>query len=34
MTALLLVEDDRELAALLDRLLADEGYDVTVAPDG
>ncbi|MGZ6793339.1 MAG: response regulator transcription factor [Mycobacteriales bacterium] len=34
MTALLLVEDDRELAGLLSRLLTDEGYDVTVAPDG
>jgi two-component system response regulator QseB len=31
---LLLVEDDRELATLLTRLLTDEGYDVTVAPDG
>ncbi|BEP12904.1 response regulator transcription factor [Acidothermaceae bacterium B102] len=32
--AVLLVEDDRELADLLERLLTDEGYDVTVAPDG
>jgi two-component system, OmpR family, response regulator QseB len=34
MSRLLLVEDDRELAALLDGLLVDEGYDVDVAPDG
>ena len=32
--ALLLVEDDRELAGMLQRLLGGEGYDVTVAPDG
>jgi two-component system response regulator QseB len=32
--AVLLVEDDRELAALLARLLADEGYAVDHAPDG
>ena len=32
--SLLLVEDDRELAGLLQRVLAAEGYDVTVAPDG
>lgn len=32
--ALLLVEDDRELAGLLERVLTTEGYDVTVAPDG
>lgn len=31
---LLLVEDDRELAVLLERVLADEGYDVTPAADG
>jgi len=31
---LLLVEDDRELAAMLTRLLGEEGYDVTHAPDG
>jgi len=31
---LLVVEDDRDLAALLDRVLTDEGYGVTVAPDG
>jgi len=31
---LLLVEDDRELAALLVRVLAAEGYDVTSALDG
>ena len=31
---LLLVEDDRELSAMLTRLLAEEGYDVTHAPDG
>lgn len=34
MPRLLLVEDDRELAGLLDGLLAEEGYDVDVAPDG
>jgi two-component system response regulator QseB len=32
--SLLLVEDDRELAAMLTRLLAEEGYLVTHAPDG
>jgi two-component system, OmpR family, response regulator QseB len=32
--AVLLVEDDRELAGMLERLLAGEGYEVTVAPDG
>jgi two-component system response regulator QseB len=32
--ALLLVEDDRELAALLERVLVGEGYRVTSAPDG
>lgn len=31
---LLLVEDDRELADLLSRLLDDEGYDVDLAADG
>jgi two-component system response regulator QseB len=31
---LLLVEDDRDLAGLLQRVLGDEGYDVTWAPDG
>jgi two-component system response regulator QseB len=31
---LLLVEDDRELAGLLQRVLGDEGYEVTWAPDG
>jgi two-component system response regulator QseB len=34
MTSLLLVEDDRELADLLTRLLTEEAYDVTVALDG
>ena len=34
MLRLLLVEDDRELAGLLDGLLAEEGYDVDVARDG
>jgi two-component system response regulator QseB len=33
-TSLLLVEDDRELAALLTRVLTEEGYDVTAAADG
>jgi DNA-binding response OmpR family regulator len=33
-TSLLLVEDDRELAAMLTRLLGEEGYDVTHAADG
>src|SRR5439155_11777975 len=33
-SSLLLVEDDPELAGLLGRVLADEGYDVTPAPDG
>lgn len=32
--SLLLVEDDRELAALLVRVLGDEGYVVSSAPDG
>ncbi len=32
--SILLVEDDRELAAMLERLLSAEGYDVTHAPDG
>jgi two-component system response regulator QseB len=31
---LLLVEDDRELSALLERMLVGEGYDVTAATDG
>ena len=31
---LLLVEDDRELASMLARLLGEEGYAVTHAPDG
>jgi two-component system response regulator QseB len=31
---LLLVEDDRDLASLLVRVLGAEGYDTTVAPDG
>jgi two-component system response regulator QseB len=31
---LLLVEDDRELAGLLERVLTAEGYDVAPAPDG
>ncbi|HEU4948016.1 MAG TPA: response regulator transcription factor [Kribbella sp.] len=31
---LLLVEDDQELAGLLDRVLTDEGYRVTAAADG
>lgn len=30
----LVVEDDRELAALLERVLTEEGYQVTLAPDG
>ena len=34
MTTVLLVEDDRELTSLLVRVLTDEGYDVTTAPDG
>ncbi len=34
MPALLLVEDDRQLAEMLANLLADDGYDVAVAPDG
>jgi two-component system response regulator QseB len=33
-TSLLLVEDDTDLAALLDRALRAEGYDVTCAADG
>ena len=32
--SLLLVEDDRDLAAMLIRLLGEEGYDVTHAADG
>ncbi|GAC1608312.1 MAG: response regulator transcription factor [Mycobacteriales bacterium] len=32
--ALLLVEDDRELVALMDRVLSAEGYVVTTATDG
>lgn len=32
--SLLLVEDDQQLAGLLQRLLVDEGYAVTCAPDG
>ncbi|HET6296658.1 MAG TPA: response regulator transcription factor [Kribbella sp.] len=32
--SLLLVEDDLELAGLLDRVLTDEGYQVSHAPDG
>lgn len=31
---LLLVEDDRELSVLLDRVLGQEGYQVETAPDG
>lgn len=34
MPRLLLVEDDRELAGLLEGLLGEEGYDVEVASDG
>src|SRR3954471_14642963 len=34
MPRLLLVEDDRELAGLLDGLLAEEGYAVDIARDG
>src|SRR3954453_14651943 len=34
MPRLLLVEDDRDLAGLLDGLLVEEGYDVDVARDG
>jgi len=30
----LLVEDDRQLAVLLERVLGEEGYDVSWAPDG
>jgi two-component system response regulator QseB len=33
-TSVLVVEDDRELATLLDRLLTGEGYVVTLAADG
>jgi DNA-binding response OmpR family regulator len=33
-SSLLLVEDDRDLASLLERVLVAEGYDVTVAHDG
>jgi two-component system response regulator QseB len=33
-TGLLLVEDDRDLAELLTRVLGSEGYEVTVAPEG
>jgi two-component system response regulator QseB len=32
--AVLIVEDDRDLAALLARVLGSEGYAVTTAPDG
>jgi two-component system response regulator QseB len=32
--AVLLVEDDSDLAGLLERLLSGEGYQVTLAPDG
>ncbi len=32
--SVLVVEDDRELAALLERVLTEEGYAVTLAPDG
>jgi len=31
---LLLVEDERDLASMLHRLLTSEGYDVDIAPDG
>jgi two-component system response regulator QseB len=31
---LLLVEDDRQLASMLEQILVGEGYDVDVAPDG
>ncbi|WP_456786963.1 response regulator transcription factor [Cellulomonas sp. P5_C5] len=31
---LLLVEDDRQLAAMLEQILTGEGYDVDLAPDG
>ena len=31
---LLLVEDDRQLAGMLEQILSGEGYDVDVAPDG
>lgn len=34
MPRILVVEDDRELAAMLGTLLADEGYDVETAGDG
>ena len=34
MARLLLVEDDRELAGLLEELLREEGYDVELARDG
>jgi two-component system response regulator QseB len=33
-TSLLLVEDDRDLAAMLERVLVEESYDVSVAYDG
>lgn len=34
MSSVLVVEDDAELALLLERVLTDEGYAVTLAPDG
>ena len=34
MSSVLVVEDDRELSMLLERVLAGEGYEVTLAPDG
>ncbi|WP_406047195.1 response regulator transcription factor [Kribbella sp. NBC_00889] len=34
MKRILLIEDDADLAGLLDRVLADEGYAVTLAGDG
>ena len=34
MRQILLIEDDADLAGLLDRVLADEGYAVTLAGDG
>jgi DNA-binding response OmpR family regulator len=34
MSSVLVVEDDRELSLLLERVLIGEGYEVTLAPDG
>jgi DNA-binding response OmpR family regulator len=32
--SILIAEDDEEIAASLDNILTDKGYDVTLAPDG